>query len=60
MLQDSHRQISEIALAAGFDSSAHFSRVFKKQTSLSPKEYQEKTADRRQCSILHESVRYEH
>lgn len=42
MLQDSHRQISEISLAAGFDFSAHFSRVFKKQTSLSPKEYQEK------------------
>ena len=60
MLQDSHRQISEIALAAGFDSFTHFSRVFKKQTSLSPKEYQEKTADRRQGNILHESVRYEH
>ncbi|HEX6188668.1 MAG TPA: AraC family transcriptional regulator [Pyrinomonadaceae bacterium] len=40
-LSDSDKPIVEIALAAGFAHQAHFSRVFKAQTGLTPKEFRE-------------------
>lgn len=44
MLQGRDYKINEIAFAVGFDSAAHFSRVFKKQTSLTPLEYRERSS----------------
>lgn len=41
MLKGRDYKINEIAFAVGFDSAAHFSRVFKKQTTLTPLEYRE-------------------
>lgn len=35
------RTITELALACGFSSSAHFSRMFKQQTGLSPVQYKQ-------------------
>lgn len=43
MLKGRDYKINEIAFAVGFDSAAHFSRVFKKQTTLTPLEYRERT-----------------
>ena len=43
MLKGRDYKINEIAFAVGFDSVAHFSRVFKKQTTLTPLEYRERT-----------------
>lgn len=42
MLKGRDYKINEIAFAVGFDSAAHFSRVFKKQTTLTPLEYRER------------------
>jgi AraC-like DNA-binding protein len=35
----SHRQISEIAFAWGFNDQSHFSRAFKERFGLSPRDY---------------------
>lgn len=43
LLCNQNIKINEIAQRVGFDSAAHFSRVFKKQTSFTPAEYREKT-----------------
>lgn len=42
LLRNQNTKINEIALQVGFDSAAHFSRVFKKRTSFTPAEYREK------------------
>lgn len=44
LLKSRDHKINEIAFAVGFDSAAHFSRVFKKQTSLTPLEYRERSS----------------
>ncbi len=41
LLRSNDDKISEIAFSVGFDSPSHFSRVFKKHTSLTPMEYRE-------------------
>lgn len=42
ILEKENIQISEIAHIVGYSDYAHFSKAFKKQTGLSPKEYREK------------------
>ena len=42
LLLESDRNISEIASLVGYNSSPHFSRVFKELTSKSPKEFRKK------------------
>ena len=42
MLEQGDLKIYEIARKLGFDSSFYFSKVFKKVTGLSPREYQQK------------------
>lgn len=39
LLETSRYKVNEIALMVGFESPAHFSRVFKKQTGKTPQEY---------------------
>ena len=39
MLQSSNYTINEIALSVGYDDPYYFSRVFKRETGLSPSEY---------------------
>ena len=41
LLKDPNRKIYEVAESVGYDSVAHFSRIFKRETGLSPKEYQQ-------------------
>ena len=42
MLEKGDKKIYEIAEELGFESSFYFSKVFKKATGLSPREYQQK------------------
>ncbi|MBK8503955.1 MAG: helix-turn-helix transcriptional regulator [Saprospiraceae bacterium] len=50
LLDTSKKNISEIAYDSGFESSPHFSRVFKESYGLSPSQYREKT------SALHNAI----
>ena len=40
-----HRSVSEIAFAWGFNSSAHFCRLFKSHYGVSPSEFRRRAAD---------------
>lgn len=42
MMRSNHLTISEISIAVGFNDQRYFSRVFKKQTGMTPSEYREK------------------
>jgi len=44
MVAGPHKNITETALAWGFNDSAHFSRVFKTQYGVSPREYRQRKA----------------
>lgn len=50
-LENTDRQIFDIALSCGFFSFSQFSRVFKKHTGQSPKAYRKQPAERRQLSM---------
>ena len=39
LFKNSDRSITEIAMEVGFDDSNYFSRIFKKQMGMSPREY---------------------
>lgn len=41
LLSDSSLKISEISCQVGYESPAHFSRIFKKNTGMTPQEYRE-------------------
>jgi YesN/AraC family two-component response regulator len=43
-LEDNKYKISKIAPMVGYESAAHFSRVFKKQIGMTPQEYRDKNA----------------
>ncbi len=43
-LEDNKYKISKIAPMVGYESAAHFSRVFKKQLGMTPQEYRDKNA----------------
>lgn len=43
LLKSRDAKINEIAFAIGFDSAAHFSRAFKKATTLTPQEYRDRS-----------------
>lgn len=45
LLNNSNAKISEIACQIGYESPAHFSRVFKKSTGMTPLEYREHCID---------------
>jgi two-component system response regulator YesN len=38
---DPQVKIYEVAEAVGYDSVSHFSRIFKRETGMSPKDYQQ-------------------
>jgi AraC-like DNA-binding protein len=42
LLENPHTRIGEIAYAVGFQSLAHFNRVFRKIVGLAPTEFREK------------------
>lgn len=42
MLKDGNRKISEIALSVGFRDAGYFTRIFKRETGLSPEEFRKK------------------
>ncbi|MFG1732975.1 response regulator [Paenibacillus sp. 843] len=42
MLKDGTRKISEIALSVGFKDAGYFTRIFKRETGLSPEEFRKK------------------
>lgn len=44
MLQEEGHKIGKIAAMVGYESAAHFTRIFKKSTGLTPQEYREKKA----------------
>lgn len=41
LLRESHQKVGKVAAAAGYESAAHFSRVFKRFTGLTPQEYRD-------------------
>ena len=43
MLRESMETVSEIGMAVGYDSPAYFSKIFKKQTGMTPVEYRQKS-----------------
>lgn len=43
LLVDPKNSISKVALSVGFDDASYFSKVFRKYTGLTPKEYKKKT-----------------
>lgn len=43
LLKNSHKQVSEICFAVGFNDLPHFIRVFKKEMGMSPTEYRKNT-----------------
>ncbi len=45
LIQKSHMTISEISIAVGFNDQRYFSRVFKKQTGMTPSEYRDNTQE---------------
>ncbi|MNC49464.1 HTH-type transcriptional regulator YesS [compost metagenome] len=42
LLQDGDRKISAVALSVGFRDAGYFTRVFKRETGLSPEEFRKK------------------
>jgi AraC-like DNA-binding protein len=44
LLKDPNRQVQEVYLSAGFNSTSYFNRVFKRKYGLSPKAYQERVS----------------
>lgn len=46
LLKDSNLNITEIALTCGFNDANYFSRIFKKNTSMSPSKMRSKTSDK--------------
>ncbi|MGQ7249521.1 AraC family transcriptional regulator [Halomonas sp. V046] len=51
LMQDRHASLTDIALACGFADSAHFSRVFRRQHDLSPRQWR---AERRAACLSEE------
>ena len=43
MLRESVENVAEIGTAVGYDSPAYFSKIFKKQTGMTPVEYRQKS-----------------
>lgn len=41
LLQDTDKQIVEIALAVGYDSPSHFAKLFRAETGVTPRQYRE-------------------
>ncbi len=39
LLKNTHKSITEIALDVGFSSSSYFSRIFRRETGMSPEAY---------------------
>lgn len=44
MLKEEGHKIGKIASLVGYESAAHFTRIFKKNTGLTPQEYRDKKA----------------
>ena len=44
LMENSNKTLISISTALGFSSQSHFTRAFKKETGMTPKEYGERTS----------------
>jgi AraC-like DNA-binding protein len=46
LLMQTHNSIADVAFDSGFENTAHFSRLFKQKTGITPMEYRKKTVEK--------------
>ena len=51
LLMQTHNTISCVAFDSGFENTAHFSRLFKQKTGLTPMEYRKKSGERTMMAV---------